>query len=307
LKYDSEEIKAQGAVFDKLKEIQELESFAREITQFTQYLSMAGGYLPEEDPWIQKSRDVRDQFLKEARKPDKRTSAKFKSSVTEKLRALKSDYIASYMALHKKARLNLNQDKTKSGLAKDYRFAQLQKLTAIDLINRQQFIEFQERLGKLKTCFGLTEKDLDADPKCPHCSFWPGMEKIPAPAEVILGILQTDLGKIQNGWTQSLLANLDDPIVQGNLGLLKSKQKKLIDEFLKNKELSDEINGEFIQTLQEVLSGLSKVPIKIDELRTALFPDGSPINPAEFKARFELFVTTLLKGKDAGRTRIVLE
>jgi hypothetical protein len=71
--------------------------------------------------------------------------------------------------------------------------------------------------------------------------------------------------------------------------------------------LPDEINGEFIQTLQEVLSGLSKVPIKIDELRTALFPDGSPITPAEFKSRFEQFVASLLKGKDAGRTRIVLE
>jgi hypothetical protein len=59
--------------------------------------------------------------------------------------------------------------------------------------------------------------------------------------------------------------------------------------------------------LQEVLSGLSKVPIRLDDLRSALFPDGSPTTPAELKGRFEQFVSGLLKGKDAAKTRIILE
>ena len=307
LKYDAEEIKAQRAVFGKLKEIQDLEAFIREISQFTQYLGMAEGYLPEGDSWVKKSKDLREQLLIDARKAEKRGSTKFKSAVIDKLKALKGGYIAAYMTLHRKARLNHNQDQAKSEMAKDYRVAQLQRLTAIDLLNRQQLIEFQDRLGKLKTCFALTERDLDADPKCPHCGFWPSMEGITSSADAVLESLRLDLDKMQKSWTQSLLGNLGDPVVQGNFGLLKPKQRKLLEDFMKEKELPDEIRNDFLQTLQEVLSGLSKVPIRLDDLRSALFPDGSPTTPAELKGRFEQFVSGLLKGKDASKTRIVLE
>jgi hypothetical protein len=307
LKYDTEEIKAQRAVFDRLKEIQELEAFAREIGQFTQYLSMAEGYLPPSDAWAQKSKDLREQLVKDVRKSDKRASSKFKTGVVEKLKALKGEYAVAYLTLHKRARLNHAQDQAKSELAKDYRVAQLQRLTAVDLLNRQQLIEFQDRLGKLKTCFGLTDRELDADPKCPHCGFWPSMEPVAASADAVLDALKTDLGKIQKSWTQSLLTNLEDPVVQANFGLLKPKQRKLIEAFVKDAELPDEVTNDLLQALQEALSGLAKVPVRLDDLRSALFPDGAPTTPAELKDRFETFVTGLLRGKDAGKTRIVLE
>ena len=107
--------------------------------------------------------------------------------------------------------------------------------------------------------------------------------------------------------TQSLLSNLGDPVVQGNFGLLKPNQRKLIEAFMAAKELPDEIQNDFLQALQEALSGLSKVPVRIGDLCTALFPDNGPATPGELKDRFERFVSGLLKGKDAGKTRIVLE
>lgn len=133
------------------------------------------------------------------------------------------------------------------------------------------------------------------------------MEGIAVSAEAILDALKSDLGKIQKSWTQSLLDNLGDPVVQGNFGLLKPKQRKMIENFIKDKELPDEITNDFFQALKEVLSDLAKVPLRISDLKSALFPDGSPTTPAEFKNRFEQFVSGLLKGKDAGKTSIVLE
>lgn len=268
---------------------------------------MAEGYLPETDPWVKKSKDLREQLLKDVRNPGNRASGKFKTGVIEKLKDLKGSYAAAYMGLHKRARLNHNQDQAKSELTKDYRISQLQKLTGIDLLNRQQLLDFQDRLGKLKTCFALTQHDLDADPKCPHCGFWPSMEGIVVSAEAILDALKSDLGKIQKSWTQSLLDNLGDPVVQGNFGLLKPKQRKMIEDFIKAKDLPDEITNDFLQALKEVLSDLAKVPLRLSELKTALFPDGSPTTPVEFKNRFEKFVSGLLKGKDEGKTRIVPE
>lgn len=307
LKCDVDEIKAQRPAFVTLKEIQELESFTREIGQFSQYISMAEGYLPDTDPWVKKSKSLRDQLLKDVRSPGNRTSVKFKTGVIEKLKEVKSAYAAAYMGLHKRNRLNHNQDQTKSDLTRDYRISQLQKLTAIDLLNRQQLLEFQERLGKLKSCFALTQRDLDVDPKCPHCGFWPSMEDMKVSADAMLDALKSDLGKIQKSWTKSLLDNLGDPVVQGNFSLLKPKQRKLIDDFIKDKELPDEITNDFLQALKEVLSDLAKIPLRLSDLKSALFPDGSPTTPAEFKNRFENFVSGLLKGKDANKTRIVLE
>jgi len=56
-----------------------------------------------------------------------------------------------------------------------------------------------------------------------------------------------------------------------------------------------------------VLSGLIKVPVKSDDIRTALLSGGSPVTPVEMKRRFEEFLDDLTKGKEPGKVRIVLE
>ena len=307
IKYEVKDILFHKNGFKKLTEVKDLETFVHEISQTAQYLSMAEGYLPENDKWIEKSQKQREKILKEIREPKKRSSAKFKSSVMDQLNQLKADYIKTYMALHKKARLNHNQDKVKSDLIRDYRIAQLQKLTSIDLLNRQQLIDFQDQLGRLKTCFAFTERDIKNDPKCIHCNFWPSMEDASGSVDAILENLKSDLETMHINWTQSLLNNLEDPVVQSNLKLLKEKQKKILDNFIRLKELPDNIDNDFIKVLQEVLSGLIKVSIKAKDLKNALIPDGNPATLSEFKERFEKFVSDQLKGKDAGKARIVLE
>jgi hypothetical protein len=59
--------------------------------------------------------------------------------------------------------------------------------------------------------------------------------------------------------------------------------------------------------LQEVLSGLSKVVLKLDDLRAALVEGGMPATPADIKKRVEEFLASLTAGKDPTRVRIVLE
>ena len=66
---------------------------------------------------------------------------------------------------------------------------------------------------------------------------------------------------------QTLLANLEDPTTKGNLSLLKPDPRKLVDGFVKKRTLPDDLDQDFIHALQEVLSGLTKVSVKIADLR----------------------------------------
>ena len=67
------------------------------------------------------------------------------------------------------------------------------------------------------------------------------------------------------------------------------------------------LDADFIKALQEVLSGLTKVAVSAEDLRSALLSGGSPATPAEMKKRFENYLDTLTKGKDVSKVRIVIE
>jgi hypothetical protein len=189
----------------------------------------------------------------------------------------------------------------------DERLKDLQKLSTIDLMPRQHLSDFQNRLAGLKSCFALTEQELEASPVCPHCNFKPGAELSTAPAATMLDALDGELDKLAENWTQTLLANLEDPTTKGNLSLLKPEPRKLVYGFIKKRTLPDDLDQDFIHALQEVLSGLTKVSVKIADLRDALLSGGSPATPAEMRKRFEEYLDQLTKGKEPCRVRIVLE
>jgi hypothetical protein len=305
-KYDAADIKGFQATFTRLKEVEQLQAYCAELAQFTQYLSAAEAILPEGHPWVNDSRQKRTELLAEIRKPAQRESDTFKSSALKQLKALKTSYIKTYLDLYRKARLSLTQDKEKRDLLQDYRLKHLRRLATINSINSVQLSEFDNQVGRLRTGSVLTEKDLETDPKSPD-GFWPGMEDTSVSAETRLAGLKTELDKIHRSWTKSLLNDLADPVIQSNFGLLKEPQKDLLTAFMNAKELPDDVSTEFLTALQQALSGLTKLPVRLDELKKQLFPDGSPATPAEFRERFATYLEQILKGRDAAKVRLVIE
>ena len=128
-----------------------------------------------------------------------------------------------------------------------------------------------------------------------------------ATRDVVLEHLDTELDKLLEDWPQTLLTNLEAPTTRGNLDLLKLKPRKLVDAFLNERKLPDELGQDFIHVLQEVVSGLVKVAVKTEDPRAALLKGGSPVTPAEMKKRFEEYLDELTKGIEPGKVRIVLE
>ncbi len=306
-RYDAQEVSGRGDGLRSLAETESLQELVGDLGTTASYLTTAEAVLPSEHEWIATMKAERDNVLQQIADPAKRGAAVFRQQTQRKLTNLKKAYLQTYIGMHVKARLGVNDDKRKAHLLVDKRLKDLQRLSTIELMPRQHLAEFQNCLAGLKSCFALTEQQLDVTPVCPHCTFKPAVESVTASAAALLGDLDGQLDTLIENWTQTLLTNLEDPTTKDNLDLLKAAQRTPVDSFLNDRTLPESLSQEFIHALQEVLSGLTKVSVKIGDLRAALLSGGSPATPAEMRKRFEEYLDQLTKGKEPGKVRIVLE
>jgi len=307
-RYDASEVTAHRAGLETLSEIKSLEELVVDLGSTASYLSTAEAVLSTGHEWIDKMKTARDEVLAQIGDPAKRSAATFRQQTQRKLGDLKKAYLRAYLAMHAKARLGVNEDKRKAQLMGDERLKDLQKLSTIDLMPRQYLSDFQNRLAGLKSCFALTEQELEASPVCSHCSFKPGTEPPAAPAATMLEALDGELDKLVENWTQTLLANLEDPTTRDRIKrVLSPGRKKIVEAFLKARSLPEEIDHGFLDAIKEALTDLVLVCVKMDDLRGTLVARGSPVTPAEIKKRFDAYLEDLTKGKEPGKVRIVLE
>jgi predicted ATPase len=306
-RYGTDEVTANRVGLQALGNNESLQQLLGEIGPGAAYLSTAEAVLPPEHEWVTRMRKSREEVLAQMADATKRNAPSFRQSALRTLADLRKAYLETYISLHTRARLGASEDRRKAALARDERFTTLQKLLTIELMPRQQLTDFGERLARLKSCFALTEQELDASPICPHCFFKPAAEPSDISAGKRLAALDEELDELIESWTQTLLSNLEDPTTRENLSLLKVESKKHIDKLLKDRQLPARPSQTFIHALQEALLGLIKVVIKQDDLRAALLAGGSPATPAEMRKRFEEYLDTVTKGKEPGKVRIVLE
>jgi hypothetical protein len=306
-RHEPQDVNSKRDGLDALKQVESLQGIAAEFGPIASYLATAELALPSDHAWIKKMQAVRHDLLSDMLDTAKRESQSFHQQSIQKLNGLKKDYSDLYVGAHGRARLGAKDDKLKAQLAKDARLGQLQRLSTIELMPRQQLSDYQNRLGELRTCFALTQPDLDASPVCQHCNFRIVTELDPVPASQAIRKLEDELERLHEGWTKTLLDNLEDPTTQQNLALLKSAPRKIVDGFLAAHSLPDDLSHEFVGALQEALSGLSKVIVTSVELRKALLANGSPATVPELRKRFDDYLAEIVKGKDASKVRIVLE
>ena len=327
-RYDASEVTAHRDGLNSLAEIKSLEELVADLGSTASYLSTAEAVLPTGHEWIDKTKAARDEALAQIGDPAKRSAAAFRQQTQRKLGDLKKAYLLAYLSMHAKARLGVNEDKRKDQLMGDKRLKDLQKLSTIDLMPRQQLTDFQNRLAGLKSCFKLTEQELEASPVCPHCGFRPAAEirtevkglrdesdsvlgtqsSVFINAAAVLEQLDEQLDRMIREWTQTLLTNLEDPTTKERIKkVLSPEQRAIVQAFLKSRRLPEEIDHAFLNAIKEALTDLALVSVKIADLRDALLAGGSPATPADMKKRFDEYLDGLTKGKEPGKVRIVLE
>jgi hypothetical protein len=305
-RYDVQEVRHYGDGLHVLREIASLQELTADLGTVAAYLSAAEAVLPADHEWVDRVHTMRADILAQISDATQRGTVSFRQQTLRKLTDLKKAYVQTYLALHVKARLGVNEDKRKTTLVRDKRLQVLQKLSTIDLMPHPQLTDWQKSLGNLTSCFTLTEQELATTPVCPHCSYRPSPESRTPPARALLDALDNALDTLVADWTQTLLTNLEEPTTQGNLDLLRPEARHRVDAFLRDRALPEALSQDFIQTMQEVLSGLIKVEVTTEDLRTALLAGGSPATPAEMKKRFDAYLDALTKGKEPGKVRIVL-
>ncbi|QXP86564.1 DUF6079 family protein [Methylococcus capsulatus] len=305
LRITQDDIDAQKKNLEVLSSVEKLRDLVAELGTTAAYLSQAEMVLATDHAWVQQAQAARKDILDKLAED---RSAQHAAEYRQRLATLKKDYITAYVAQHSKARLGVAEDKTKSALRRDPRIVTLRALAGISLMPTGQLTTFEDRLDKLKSCASLVERELETSPVCPHCGFRPANEQGDLlPAANVLKALDDELDRLLEGWQQTLLNNLDDPIIQANFELLRPKQRDLIKGFLASKALPDPVTPEFVAAVQEALSGLEKIVVTGDDIKRALLAGGSPATPEDLRKRFESFLSERCKGKDAGKLRFVIE
>lgn len=305
LRIGSDDIAVQKKNLEVLQAVEGMLELVAELGTTASYLSQAEMVLPADHAWVRQAQDIRKQVLDKLAAD---TTAQHAAEYRQTLAKLKKDYITAYVALHSKARLGVTEEKTKSALRKDPRLIAMRALAGISLMPTSQLTSFEEKLDKLKSCASLVESELSASPVCPHCGFRPANEQGDMlPAANVLTQLDDELDRLIDGWTQTLLDNLDDPIIQENFDLLKPAARSLVDDFISSKSLPDPVTPEFVAAVQEALSGLEKINVSSADIRQALLQGGSPATPEDLRKRFESFLNDRCKGKDTTKLRFVVE
>jgi hypothetical protein len=307
-RYSAQEVTAYEKAIQLLGDIDLLRDVVMTLSPVASWLSTAESVLPGDHDWVKRMKIAQQDLLDSLRQADVSIFSSQAQGITAKLLQLKKEYSNAYIAMHTKARLGVNDDKRKAALLNDFRVQTLNKLSVIELMPRQQLGDFQNRLAGLKSCFALTEQNLDATPVCPHCGFRPLLnESIMIGAASMIERMDAELDAMVAGWSTTILGNLKDPITQANMDLLRSEDRQPLELFIKSGELPEPLDNNFVHALKEVLSGLLKVSVKAKDLEKALQVHGGAATPGEMKRRFEEYIDQITKGKDPAKVRIVME
>ncbi len=310
-RYSAQEVQAFEPDVNSLDDLDTLRKFIMTHGPTAAWLSTAEAVLPLDHDTVDRIKAARKDVLDSIQQADlvqlaNQAQSPLASTGT-KLAKLKKEYIVAYMGLHTRGRLGVNEDRRKAALLNDQRLQSLFKLAQIELMPRQQLLDFQNQLAGLKSCFALLEKELEASPICPHCNYRPSVEMTATAGSQSVDRLEDQLDSMVASWTATLLINLQDPSTKANLELLKADDRELLEGFIAAGDLPAPPDNNFVHALNEVLAGLIKVVVTPQALHQALQVSDGPATPDELKKRFNEFIDQLSQGKDPGKVRIVVE
>jgi hypothetical protein len=307
-KLSADEIIAQQGGLDRYQKLKSLVELVAYLSERANYLQLAEAMLPVEHEWQTKVKDAQTNLVHQLGDSEARVKPNFRRESEKTLGALKADYIHIYSAAYSKARLTPDEDKRKQRLMQDARLNQLQALSTIDILPTSQLSEWRNQLAGLIPQVAIDTKPLQTDPNPLSINFRPVSEDLSISASQRLANLEEKLERMANQWVNSLLDSLDDPVTKANIDILTDTEAKTaISEFVAFKALPETLTPNVIQSLKEILTGLTPITISGEDITAFLFSEGSSAKIGDLEGRFKDFLREKCKGHALDKVRIILK
>jgi len=302
LKLIKEEISSKRELVEGLDNLEKILHSIDEVSKIADYLSKAELILPQNDSLQSMTKGKKAEIISKITSNPQINLEEISTPLNE----IKKSFTDDYYDAHKKSRLDSESNDKLTKLLNSDTMKRLQSLRRITLLDSTSLIKLENDFGTLKSCTELDKNELGNEPLCPHCNYNPHEVGIFNSKEKIAS-LDKVLNQIEENMQKSLADNLTDPTVKGAVDLLEERKKKIVQKLAEKNQLPDEITDEFIQSLNEVLSGLEKAEIKIEELVEYLQKGGLPCTQEELQNRFNQYLEEKTKGKTKSKVRFVLE
>ena len=288
-----------------LEKLEFIQQNMKSINPIIKYISQGTRVLPQDDPWISLVNELRVRYS--ADDVLSFTALQF-SSYRKKLIEIKEQYIHTYTLHHNRLRLDINENELKNSIVRSSKLLSLKRLSTLPLMPSNQLSVFNQNLDKLMVCSDFVESDLKDNPVCPHCELTPALENYETRIEKDTIVHLNDaLDHLYDAWINALIDNLKSDEARNSQNIMSESSREYIYNLVSSGELPNPIPDEFIEALNEALSGLEKVTISLGEIKEALGFCGSPVTVDALRCRFERLLKDKLSGKELSRLRVVIE
>ncbi|NPE22818.1 hypothetical protein DWB64_13310 [Fusibacter sp. A1] len=217
---------------------------------------------------------------------------------------IKIEYIDMYYAEHKKKRLGINDGKKKGEIISSLKMANLKRLKTIEILSSTKLEVIERELAGMKVCFELTPDMLKSTHICPKCNYVINESEMSVKGK--LEAIEDRVDTLNTEWENTLYNTISDPLVLNQESFLSSEQQKVINSFLKTKNLPETVDNFFVGSVKVLLQGFEPVIITADEFMQKLDELG-PCDLATFKAKLESILVDYTRGKDKDKLRIVVK
>jgi predicted ATPase len=280
-----------------LESLSDLKNEVEQLTSLINYIDAAEYHIGQSSNWSNKADYLVNELIAALRKGDDHRTV-----VTE-LRAMKQEYIDTYINMHQKARLNASEDKQRNELLNSNEVKIITQLAkSITILPEDIIDEWKHSLQKLTVCYGVSARELQDSPECPTCRFNMSTDSLDDKQK--LNNLAGQTHGILDDWIDTIMSNLKQPSVVSQMDLLEDEQKGLVETIIRQGHFDYPIDTRLIQILNELFKGLVRVEVTSKDLNE-IFSIGKPMTINEFEARFKEFLYDSLDGKDRNRVRII--
>jgi len=293
-----DELEAKFSAYLLCRKIMDIKNNAEKFESLIGYLNSAKTYIiDKEEKLITDINNTIGNLANVLQSEDSNEIRKYDLNIN----SLIDKYADYYMTMAVDYYISANDEKTRNELLNSDTKKICDIIKDINIINSAQYYTWIDNLTALKTMpISFTKANIRQDP---NIGFNPRehVNKF----KLSVSSLASNLRYILENWTESIIAQLNDPTVKNNFDLLDNDEKILVENLIKRKDDIEVNNALKIRDIVNKLTqSFEKVEINTDDVKQIM---QKPLTPKEAIEIFTDFVERKCSGKDRTKVKIIIK